>query len=59
MTQFSSSYRRDSLNQHPPYGLFLDPHRGQHTWTAASARVLLAILALLAAVLAIYLFGPH
>jgi hypothetical protein len=47
MYEPSSFYRRDALIKHPPYGLYLDPHRGQHNWTAASTRVLLGLLLLL------------
>jgi hypothetical protein len=45
--------------KHPPYGLFLDPHRGQHNWTAASQRVLLGIVTVLGSVLIFVAFGPH
>ena len=45
--------------KHPPYGLFLDPHRGQHNWTAASSRVLLGIVTVLCSVLIFVAFGPH
>ena len=59
MYQPSSFYRRESLTKHPPYGLFLDPHRGQHNWTAASTRVVFGILAILASAVAVFAFGPH
>jgi hypothetical protein len=53
-------YRRDSLTNHPPYGLYLDPHRGQHTWTAAGSRLLLAILGLVGSILIVVItLGPH
>jgi len=45
--------------KHPPYGLFLDPHHGQHNWTAASSRVLLGIVTVLGSVLIFVAFGPH
>jgi hypothetical protein len=40
---------RPSLAKHPPYGLFLDPHRGRHMWTAVNAYVLLGLLLVLGA----------
>jgi hypothetical protein len=52
-------HRRDSLTNHPPYGLFLDPHRGQHSWTAASSRVLLGIIGLIGSILIVITLGPH
>jgi hypothetical protein len=58
-----TSYRRyDSLNRHPPYGLFLDPHGGQHNWTAASSRVLFVfatVVGIVGSILLVFAFGPH
>jgi hypothetical protein len=51
MYQPASFRRRDTLTKHPPYGLYLDPHRGRHNWTAASKYVLLALLAIAAGLL--------
>jgi hypothetical protein len=53
-------YRRESLTNHPPYGLYLDPHRGQHTWTAASSRVMLALLGLIGSIFIVAVtLGPR
>jgi hypothetical protein len=59
MYQPGSFDRRDILIKHPPYGLYLDPHRGQHNWTAAGARALLMVLMVLSAILIVYALGPH
>ena len=40
------------LNPHPPYGLFVDPHRGRHAWWAVDGRVVLGVLSALAGVAA-------
>jgi hypothetical protein len=45
--------------RHPPYGLYLDPHRGQHNWTAASSRMLLGVLTLLVSILLVIALWPH
>jgi hypothetical protein len=57
--QPASYHRRDSLISHPPYGLYLDPHRGQHNWTAASTRMLLVIVVALGSFLLVVALGPH
>jgi hypothetical protein len=59
MHQSASYYRRDSLTKHPPYGLYLDPHRGQHNWTAASTRVILALVTLTCSFLLLVAIGPR
>jgi hypothetical protein len=59
MYQPAPYHRRDSLTRHPPYGLFLDPHSGQHNWTAASPRMLLGMVTLLGSILIVIAFGPH
>jgi hypothetical protein len=59
MYQPAPFHRRDSLTRHPPYGLFLDPHRGQHNWTAASSRLLVALLAVVASIVMMAALGPH
>jgi hypothetical protein len=59
MYQPASSHGRQSLTRHPPYGLFLDPHRGQHNWTAASTRVLLGMVTLLGSILIFVALGPR
>lgn len=33
---------------HPPYGLFIDPHRGRHNWWAVDPRMLLGLTTVLA-----------
>lgn len=52
-------YRPNSLTNHPPYGLFLDPHRGQHMWTAFSSRLVLGALGLIGSVAIVVTLGPH
>jgi hypothetical protein len=52
-------HRRDSLRAHPPYGLYLDPHRGQHNWTAASSRMFLAVVTVIVSILLVVALGPH
>lgn len=37
---------------HPPYGLFLDPHRASHTWWAVDSRTLLGLITVLGALTA-------
>jgi hypothetical protein len=59
MYQPTSYHRYDSLTRHPPYGLFLDPHHGQHNWTAASTRVLVGIVTVAGSILLVVAFGPH
>jgi hypothetical protein len=59
MAQPVSIHRQEALTNHPPYGLFLDPHKGQHNWTAASSRVVLALGAVFGGVLIVVALGPH
>jgi hypothetical protein len=59
MYQPGSFHAQHWLTKHPPYGLFLDPHHGQHNWTAASSRALLCLVTLLASFLIIVALGPH
>jgi hypothetical protein len=59
MYQPASIYRSQSVTKHPPYGLYLDPHRGQHNWTAASSRVLLGLVTLIGAIFIVVALGPH
>ena len=59
MYQPASFHQRGSLTKHPPYGLFLDPHRGQHNWTAASSRMLIGIVTIAGSVLIFVALGPH
>ena len=54
-----SVYRAASVTHHPPYGLYLDPHHGQHNWTAASTRVLAGLVAVFGSVLIVFALGPH
>ncbi len=41
------------LSPHPPYGLFVDPHAGTHSWFLVDSRVLVAMLGILAGVIAV------
>ena len=59
MHQPAPFHRRDSLTSHPPYGLFLDPHRGQHNWTAASTRLMLALLVVIGSIVLMAVLGLH
>lgn len=59
MYQPAPFHRRDSLTSHPPYGLFIDPHHGQHNWTAASSRLLLALLVVVASMVLMAALAPH
>jgi hypothetical protein len=59
MYQPASYHRRDSLIRHPPYGLYLDPHRGQHNWTAASSGLLLAVLTVMISILLVVALWPR
>jgi hypothetical protein len=52
-------YRRDAPTFHPPYGLYFDPHHGQHNWTAATSRLLLGLLAVLGSIVAVAALGPR
>lgn len=40
-------YRQAAVGKHPPYGLFLDPHKGQHHWTAVNPYVLLGLVTII------------
>jgi hypothetical protein len=40
----TSSRHVPSIAKHPPYGLFLDPHRGSHSFTAVNPYLLVGIL---------------
>ena len=51
----TTDYQR-SLAKHPPYGLFLDPHRGRHTWTAVNAYVLLGLMLVVGALSVVLTF---
>ena len=33
--------------QHPPYGLYADPHRGRHAWWAVDSRALIGVTSVL------------
>jgi hypothetical protein len=59
MYQSDSYYRRDSLTNHPPYGLYLDPHRGEHNWTVASTRVVLGFVTVIGSIMIVVALGPH
>ena len=51
-------HRRSSLTNHPPYGLYLDPHRGQHNWILISTRLLVVLAVMTAGVVLALAFGP-
>ena len=59
MYQPAPFHRRDSITRHPPYGLYLDPHRGQHNWTAASTRLVLAVAVIVASIVLMSVLGFH
>jgi hypothetical protein len=59
MSSHASFHRPDTITKHPPYGLFLDPHRGQHNWTAASSRLFLSVLAVIVGIVLVAALGPH
>jgi hypothetical protein len=59
MSSHASFHRAETITKHPPYGLYLDPHRGQHNWTAASSRLFLIVLAVIVSILGVAAFGPH
>jgi len=40
----STTFRYASTVKHPPYGLYLDPHKGRHHWTAVNPVLLLGIV---------------
>lgn len=54
----SLDYRRDAGIKHPRYGLYLDTHRGEHTWILVSTRALMLLTLLMAVVVAVVAFGP-
>jgi hypothetical protein len=41
------SYRQASTSKHPPYGLYLDPHKGRHHWTAVNPYLLLGMVSII------------
>ncbi len=43
----TTSYRQAATLKHPPYGLFLDPHRGRHHWTAVNPYLLLGTVSII------------
>ncbi len=45
--QPTPSYRQASILKHPPYGLFLDPHKGRHHWTAVNPHLLLGMVSII------------
>ncbi|HLZ29988.1 MAG TPA: hypothetical protein VKV73_21920 [Chloroflexota bacterium] len=42
----TTSYRQGAAEKHPPYGLYLDPHKGQHHWTAVNPYLLLGLVSI-------------
>jgi hypothetical protein len=49
---------RSPGTNHPPYGLYLDPHQGQHNWILISTRLLMVLSLVMAVVLLVVVFGP-
>jgi len=49
---------RNSRTDHPPYGLYLDPHRGQHNWILVSTRLLMVLSLVMAGIVLMVAFGP-
>ena len=55
----SYSYRQPAVGKHPPYGLFLDPHKGRHHWTAVNPYLLLGLVSIIGGVGALVTFITH
>jgi hypothetical protein len=51
-------HRHTARSNHPPYGLYLDAHRGQHSWILISTRLLMVLSLVMVAVLLVVAFGP-
>ncbi|MGI9147884.1 MAG: hypothetical protein ACR2IK_15255 [Chloroflexota bacterium] len=55
----TTSYRQVSTSKHPPYGLFLDPHKGRHHWTAVNPYLLLGMVSIIGGTGALLAFITH
>jgi hypothetical protein len=51
-------HRRESRTNHPPYGLYLDAHGGQHNWILVSTRLLMVLSFVMAVLVLFVAFGP-
>lgn len=51
--------RAAPTSAHPPYGLFVDPHSGSHTWWAIDARLLVGLTAVLTSLGALLSVAAH
>ena len=51
-----TSSRQQFIAKHPPYGLFLDPHSGRHSWTAVNPVLLLGAVAVIGGLAGILAF---
>ncbi len=47
------------LSSHPPYGLFVDPHAGMHSWFLVDPRVVVGIVSAAGALLALLNTSAH
>jgi hypothetical protein len=54
-----TSYRQTSLPKHPPYGLYLDPHKGRHHWTAVNPILLMGVVAIIGGAGALFTLIAH
>ena len=43
----TTSYRQAAIAKHPPSGLYLDPHKGRHHWTAVNPYLLLGVVSII------------
>jgi hypothetical protein len=55
----TTSYRHPGLPKHPPYGLYLDPHKGRHHWTAVNPAVLLGLVTVIGGAGALFTLFIH
>ena len=55
----TTSYRQASISKHPPYGLFLDPHKGRHYWTAVNPYLLFGVVSIIGGAGALLGFLTH
>ncbi len=51
--QRSVHLRAAPRTPHPPYGLFVDPHHGRHTWWAVDSRTLVGLVTAVASLIAV------
>lgn len=42
--------RSTPTHNHPPYGLFVDPHPGAHAWWAVDPRMVVSLAAILSSI---------